>query len=549
MTVTATAPDIAATDGTRTLDALVIGAGVAGLYQVYQLKKLGLNVHGYEEAADVGGTWYWNRYPGARFDSEGYIYQYMFDEDLYKGWSWSKKFPDQSEIEAWFHYVTDQLDVRDDFTFATRITSAEFDEVTNRWTVTTDTGETIDTQFLVSCAGMLSAPLTDMFEGQDTFGGEIFHTSRWPRDGVQLLHKRVAVIGTGATGIQVIQTIAPDVDLLKVFIRTPQFTLPMKNPDYTTADIAAYHDKYEHLRDTVKTTVVGFEYDYTTKEWAERTEEERRQLLEECYDDGSLKLWIGSYLSMFIDPDVSAAVSDFVRAKIEARLRDPKLIDLLVPGPDDFGFGTHRVPLERGYYETFHRPNVEAIGVRDNPITRIVPEGIELADGTVHEVDVIIMATGFDAGSGALSRLDPKGRGGRSLAADWSREIRTTMGFMVHGYPNLLTTGVPLAPSAALCNMPTCLQQQTEWITRLINHMREHDLSVVEPTAEGEQAWVAHHDEVTQATLIAQTNSWYNGANVDGKPRGRVLSYLGAADFRQRSDENADKGYPGFHFS
>ncbi|MEZ5211806.1 NAD(P)/FAD-dependent oxidoreductase [Gordonia sp. PP30] len=549
MTVTDTRPDTESGETTKTLDALVIGAGVAGLYQVYQLKKLGLNVHGYEEASDVGGTWYWNRYPGARFDSEGYIYQYMFDEDLYKGWSWSKKFPDQSEIEDWFHYATDKLGVRDDFDFSTRITSAEFDEVTGRWTVTTDRGQIIDTRFLVSCAGMLSAPLTSMFEGQDTFLGEIFHTSRWPRDGVQLLNKRVAVIGTGATGIQVIQTIAPDVELLKVFVRTPQFTLPMKNPDYTTADVRAYHDKFEHLRDTVKTTVVGFEYDYTTKEWAERTEEERRELLEECYNDGSLKLWIASYLSMFVDPDVSAAVSDFVRAKIGARLRDPKLIDLLVPKPEDFGFGTHRVPLERGYYEVFHRPNVEAIGVRNNPITRIVPEGIELADGTLHEVDVIIMATGFDAGSGALSRLDPKGRGGRSLADDWNREIRSTMGFMVHGYPNLLTTGIPLAPSAALCNMPTCLQQQTEWISRLIGHMQENGHRVVEPTLEGEEAWVQHHDEVTQATLIAKTDSWYNGANVEGKPRGRVLSYLGAADFRQRTDENADRGYPGFRFA
>ncbi|MFT3662196.1 MAG: NAD(P)/FAD-dependent oxidoreductase [Gordonia sp. (in: high G+C Gram-positive bacteria)] len=549
MTVTDIAPDTEAGEATRTLNALVIGAGVAGLYQVYQLKKLGLNVHGYDEAGDVGGTWYWNRYPGARFDSEGYIYQYMFDEDLYKGWGWSKKFPDQEEIERWFHYATDKMGVREDFTFNTRIESAEYDESTGRWTVRTSGGETIDTQFLVSCAGMLSAPLTNVFEGQDSFRGQIFHTSRWPAEGVDFTGKRVAVVGTGATGIQVIQTIAPEVDQLKVFIRTPQFTLPMKNPDYTAEDVQAYHDKFEHLRDTIKTTVVGFEYDYTAKEWAERTEEERLELLEECYNDGSLKLWIGSYISMFIDPDVSAAVSDFVRGKIEARLKDPELIELLVPQPGDFGFGTHRVPLERGYYEAFHRDNVEAIGVRNNPIKRIVPEGIELADGTVHEADIIVLAVGFDAGSGALSRMDPKGRDGRSLADDWSREIRSTMGFMVHGYPNMLTTGIPLAPSAALCNMPTCLQQQTEWITGLIGHMKENGHAVVEPTVEGEEAWVQHHDEVTQATLLAKTNSWYNGANVEGKPRGRILSYLGAADFRQRTDENAAQGYPGFQFS
>ncbi|MGW0038137.1 flavin-containing monooxygenase [Gordonia sp. NPDC003376] len=549
MTLTDNAIDTKPADSVTRLDALVIGAGVSGIYQTYQLKQAGLDVLACDDADDVGGTWFWNRYPGARFDSEGYIYQYMFDEDLYKGWGWSKKFPDQSEIEEWFHYVTDRLGVRDDILFSTRIVSAEYDEGVGRWTVRTNSGRTFDTQFLVSCAGMLSAPLTKVFEGQESFQGNIFHTSRWPKDGVELAGKRVAVIGTGATGIQVIQTIAPEVDQLKVFIRTPQFTLPMKNPIYTAEDVQAYHDKFEQLRDTVKTTVVGFEYDYTTKEWADRSPAERQQLLEECYDDGSLKLWIGSYLSMFVDPDINTQISDFVRGRIEARLKDPELISLLVPQPGDFGFGTHRVPLENGYYETFHRSNVEAVGVRENPITRIVESGIELEDGTVHEVDIIIMATGFDAGSGALTQLDPTGRDGRSLADDWGREIRSTMGFMIHGYPNLLTTGIPLAPSAALCNMPTCLQQQTEWITGLITHMRDNGHRVVEPSASAEEAWVRHHDEVTQATLIAKTNSWYNGANVDGKPRGRVLSYLGAADFRQRADENAEQGYPGFQFA
>lgn len=532
------------------LDALVIGAGISGIYQTYQLKKAGLNVRAFDEAGDVGGTWYWNRYPGARFDSEGYIYQYMFDEDLYKGWGWSKKYPDQEEIEQWFHYATDKMDVRDDIQFSTKINSAEYDADTGRWIVRTSDDQVFDTQFLVSCAGMLSAPLTNMFDGQDTFAGHIFHTSRWPHEGVELRGKKVAVIGTGATGIQVIQTIAPEVAQLKVFIRSPQFTLPMKNPDYTEEDVRAYHDRFEDLRETLKQTVVGFEYDYTTHDWADLTEGQRLEVLEECYEDGSLKLWIAGFISMFFDPEVSATVSEFVRNKITARLKhDPKLIDLLVPGPDDFGFGTHRVPLERGYYETFHRDNVEAIGVRNNPIKRIAPEGIELEDGSVHEVDVIVMATGFDAGSGALSRLDPKGRDGRSLADQWSREIRSTMGLMVHGYPNMLTTGIPLAPAAALCNMPTCLQHQTEWITDLLTHMRENGHSVVEPTLEGEAAWVEQHDAVTQATLLAKTNSWYNGANVPGKPRGRVLSYLGAGDFRQRADTAASEGYTGFAFA
>ena len=534
------------------LDAVVIGAGVAGIYQTYQLKEAGLTVRAFDDAADVGGTWFWNRYPGARFDSEGYIYQYVFDEALYKDWGWSKKFPDQEEIERWFHYVVDRLGVRDDLHMATRIESAEYHEDTGRWTVRTDRGDVIDAGFLVSCAGMLSAPLTDLFPGQSDFRGQIFHTSRWPHEGVDFVGKKVAVIGTGATGIQVIQTIAPEVEALKVFIRTPQFTLPMKNPTYTAADVKEYHDRFEQIRDSTRKSVVGFENDYlefaSGQEWADLTGEQRWEILEDLYADGSLKLWVAGFISVFFDPEVSATISEFIRAKIVARLKDPELIELLVPKPEDFGFGTHRVPLECGYYEMFHRENVEAIGVRDNPIARIVPEGIELQDGTVHEADIIVMATGFDAGTGALTRLDPKGRDGRSLAEQWSHEIRSTMGFMVHGYPNMLTTGIPLSPSAALCNMPTCLQQQTEWITGLITHMRDHGYSVVEPTAEAEAEWVAHHDEVTQATLLAKTNSWYNGANVPGKPAGRILSYLGAGDFRERGAELAAAGYTGFQF-
>lgn len=534
------------------LDAVVIGAGVAGIYQTYQLKKAGLTVRAFDDAADVGGTWFWNRYPGARFDSEGYIYQYVFDEALYKDWGWSKKFPDQEEIERWFHYVVDRLGVRDDLQMATRIESAEYHEDTGRWTVRTDRGDVIDAGFLVSCAGMLSAPLTDLFPGQSDFRGQIFHTSRWPHEGVDVVGKKVAVIGTGATGIQVIQTIAPEVEALKVFIRTPQFTLPMKNPTYTAADVKEYHDRFEQIRDGTRKSVVGFENDYlefaSGQEWADLTSEQRWEILEDLYADGSLKLWVAGFISVFFDPEVSATISKFIRAKIVARLKDPELIELLVPKPEDFGFGTHRVPLESGYYEMFHRENVEAIGIRDNPIARIVPKGVELQDGTVHEADIILMATGFDAGTGALTRLDPKGRDGRSLAEQWSHEIRSTMGFMVHGYPNMLTTGIPLSPSAALCNMPTCLQQQTEWITGLITYMRDHGYSVVEPTAEAETEWVAHHDEVTQATLLAKTNSWYNGANVPGKPAGRILSYLGAGDFRERAAELAAAGYKGFQF-
>ena len=538
-----TAPPADGSAAPQELDAVVLGAGVAGLYQLHQLREQGLRVRAYEAGSDVGGTWYWNRYPGARFDSEGYIYQYLFSEQLYTEWSWSEKFPGQPEVEQWLRYVTERLGLREDIQFSTRIVSAHYDEDRGRWTVRTDRGDTIDTQFFVTCGGMLSAPMEALFEGQDTFRGPIVHTSRWPKEDVDLAGKRVGVVGIGATGIQVIQTIASEVEHLTVFARTPQYVLPMKNPKYGEAEQRWYKSRFEELRTTIPHTFTGFEYDFEHA-WADCTPEQRREILEEIYQDGSLKLWLASFGEMFFVEEVSEAVSEFVRDKMRARLNDQHLIDVLVP--TDYGFGTHRVPLETNYLEVYHRENVELVGVKDNPIARILPNGVELTDGSVHELDVIILATGFDAGTGALTRIDVRGREGRSLTEDWGRDIRTTMGLMVHGYPNMLTTAVPLAPSAALCNMTTCLQQQTEWITAAIRDLRERGATVIEPTEAGEEAWVAHHEEVASATLVPKTHSWYLGSNVPGKPR-RLLSYIGGVgQYRQKCDEEAAAGYPAF---
>ena len=529
--------------GTRTLDALVIGAGVAGLYQLHLLREQGLNVRAYDRASNVGGTWYWNRYPGSKFDSEGYIYQYLFSEELYKNWSWSERFPGQPEIERWMNYVADSLDLRKDIQFDTKIESAHYNEDTGRWTVKTDGGETIDTRFLVTCCGMLSAPMDNLFPGQDSFKGQIFHTANWPHEPVELAGKRVGVVGIGATGIQVIQTIASEVEQLKVFVRTPQYVLPMKSPKYSDEDVEAYKARFKEFQEVLPNTFTGFEYDFECA-WADLTPDERRARLEDIYDNGSLKLWLASFAEIFFVEEISEEVSQFVREKMRARLKDDRLCDMLIPS--DYWFGTHRVPLESNYLEVYHRPNVEAVSVKGNPIEAVTPEGIQTADGTVHELDIIIMATGFDAGTGALTRIDIRGRGGRSLTEDWGRDIRTTMGLQVHGYPNMFTTAVPLAPSAALCNMTTCLQQQAEWISDCIAYMRKEGRTVIEPTAETEENWVAHHDETSGATLIAKTTSWYLGSNVPGKPR-RVLSYCGGVGtYKQKCEEVAQSGYEGF---
>lgn len=530
-----------------TYDAVVIGAGVAGLYQLHRLREMGMSVRAYDTASGVGGTWYWNRYPGARFDSQAEIYQYWFSEELYKSWQPSERFPAQPETERWLNYVADKLDLKKDIQFSTRIASAHFDEAENRWNITTDRGERVQAQFLIACCGMLSAPLSDRFPGQASFKGQIYHTGLWPKTPVDFKGMRVAVVGTGATGIQVIQTIAPEVGSMKVFVRTPQYVIPMKNPKYSAEEWAKWGSQFHQLKKRVRETFAGFDFDFDAGPWAEKTPDERTAVLEKMWNDGSLALWLASFPEMFFDEQVSEEVSEFVRVKMRERLKhNPELCKLLIPSAKDYGFGTHRVPLENKYLEVYLQPNVETVDCRQAPIERIVPEGVQTADGKVHEVDIIVLAVGFDAGSGALSRIDIRGRGGRSLKDQWSQEIRTAMGLQVHGYPNLFTTGAPLAPSAALCNMTTCLQQQVDWISDCIAYVRKHGKTVVEATKDFEDAWVQHHDETAAITLVVKTDSWYMGSNVDGKPR-RLLSYIGGVgNYHAKCDELARTGYPGF---
>ena len=530
------------------LDAMVIGAGVAGLYQLYRLREMGLTVRSYDTASGVGGTWYWNRYPGARFDSQAEIYQYWFSEELYKSWQPTERFPAQPETEEWLNFVADRLDLKKDIQFNTRIASAHFCEESGRWIVTTEAGETINTQYLISCCGMLSAPLSDRFPGQTDFKGQIYHTGLWPKDPVDFKGKRVAVVGTGATGIQVIQTIAPSVGSMKVFVRTPQYVIPMRNPKYSKEDWEKWGTQFHQLKKRVRETFAGFDYDFDAGPWAEKSPEERQAVLEQLWEDGSLAMWLASFPEMFFDEQVNEVVSEFVRIKMRERLQSkPDLCNLLIP--TDYGFGTHRVPLENKYLEVYLQPNVEAVDCKQSPIERIVPEGIQTADGKIHEVDIIVLAVGFDAGSGALSRIDIRGRDSRSLREQWKQEIRTSMGLQIHGYPNLFTTGAPLAPSAALCNMTTCLQQQMDWMTGCIEFAARHGKQVVEASKEFEDDWVQHHDEMAAKTFVVKTDSWYMGSNVDGKPR-RLVSYIGGVgNYHRRCDEIAAQGYPGFEMA
>lgn len=525
-------------------DAIVIGAGVAGLYQLYRLRENGLKVKIIEAGTDVGGTWYWNRYPGARVDSQSHIYQYWFSEALNKEWDWSERFPAQPETESYFKFIADRCDLRRDIQFNTRVESAKYDESSKSWVIRTDAGETMTSQFFISCAGMLSAPVKPTFPGQKDFKGQIFHTARWPKEPVDFSGKHVGVIGTGATGIQVIQTIASKVDKLTVFMRTPQYAIPMKNPKLNDADREGFKQNFHEMKERVQNTYVGFDYDIQPKAWLEMSVDEQQQTLEQLWEDGTLSFWVGSFIELFYEPEINKVISEFVREKIRQRIDDPEIAKKLIP--TSYGFGLHRVPLETNYFEVYNRDNVELVYVKDNPIEDITETGIKTADGHVHELDILVLATGFDGGSGALTRFDIRGRDDRSLKEEWSKDIRTTLGLQVHGYPNMFTTGAPLAPSAALCNMPTCLQQQVDWITDCIKFLKSKGKSVIEPTKERQDQWVEHHDEVVNSTLFARTNSWYTGANVGGKPR-RFVSYAGGVGtYRQHCNAIVEQDYAGF---
>jgi acetone monooxygenase (methyl acetate-forming) len=525
-----------------TVDAVVIGAGFAGLYALHKLRGLGLQVQGLEAGSGVGGTWYWNRYPGARTDSVAEVYQYWFSDELLEDWNWSERFPAQEETERYLNFVADRLDLRPLIRFNQRVRSAHWDESAQQWRVATERGESVRCRYLLSCLGPLSEPKLPPFPGHETFQGRFLHTSRWPKGGIDLSGQRVGVIGTGATGVQVIQTLAREVGELYVFQRTPTYAIAMRNPRLSDADRAAMRQRYPQLREAVKHSLTGFHFNLQSKPWAETTREERRAIFEQLYADGSLIMWGGNFGEVLMDPAANEELSDFIRDKMRARLTKPGLADKLIP---KYGFGTRRPPLDSGYLEAFNRDNVHLVDLLEAPIERITPSGIRTRDAD-YPLDTIILATGFDAATGAIRAIDIRGRQGVALRELWDRDITTAMGLQKHGFPNFFTSAAPLAPAAAFCNVPTCLQQQVEWIADAIAHVeRTGKDKVMEATQAFEDGWVKHHDEVTGATLIAKADSWWTGANIEGKPR-RVLSYIHVGNYRQACDAVKSKDYEGF---
>jgi cation diffusion facilitator CzcD-associated flavoprotein CzcO len=523
-------------------DAVVIGAGVAGLCTLHRLTKLGLSVRAYEKGGDVGGVWYWNRYPGARFDSESYTYCYSFSKELLEEWDWQERFAAQPEILGYLNHVADRFGLRRHIRFDTRVVAAHWDEHRGRWQIETDSAERASARYLITAAGSLSAHQLPDIEGSECFTGKSYHTARWPHDGVNLEGKRVGIIGTGATGVQVVQTIAGSVARLTVFQRTPTYCIPQRNAPLTDNERHEIKQSYDDIFARCRESYGGFIHTFDPRSGHAVSAEEREAKFEALWRQPGFAFWFGNFSDLLMDPTVNAHASEFLRRKIRERVKDPETARKLLP---EHPFGTKRVPLENGYYETFNRSNVELVDLRESPIRRITPTGI-LTSSREYSLDVIVYATGFDAVTGPLTSIDLRGKDGTALAEKWRSGPKTYLGLQIQGFPNLFTIAGP-HNAASLCNAVRCTEQNVDWIAGCIEHMRVNGLTRIVPTADAEADWTRHVQEVARQTLLeTMTDSWFFGANTPGKERCVAIYAGGAAAYRERCNAVARSGYAGF---
>ena len=528
------------------IDAVIVGAGFGGLYAIHKLRELGLTIQCFDKAGDVGGTWYWNRYPGCRCDIPSLSYSYTWSEELLAEWTWTEKYATQPEILEYARFVADRYDLRPLIKFETAVLSAVFDDQTNLWTVRTDRGDSVRARYLVMATGCLSMPRAPDIKGADTFEGRAYHTGLWPHEGVDFTGQRVAVIGTGASAVQAIPLIAQQAADLTVFQRTPNYILPARNGPVDPGVKRTRQGDYAGIWARVQSSNFGFELYLLDKGALESSDEEIERELMERWNQGGFGIWLGSYLDIFFSDEANAKVRKFLNERIREKVHDPETAELLTP--KGYAFGCKRVPLDSGYYETFNLPRVHLVDVKTNPIAEITPAGLRLTDGTKCEFDAIVYATGFDAMTGPLNKIDIRGRDGRRLRDKWADGPRTYLGLMSAGYPNLFTITGPQSPSV-LSNMPVSIEQHVEFIARIIGAVRDRGAQAIEPTSQAEDAWVAHNQEVAQASLFPTADTWYMGANIPGKPR-VFMPYLGlVGPYRQKCDEIAAAGFEGFEFT
>lgn len=529
--------------GERCLDALIIGAGFHGVYQLHRLRERGFRARIFEAGAELGGIWYWNCYPGARVDSHVPNYELSL-EPLWRDWNWTERFPSRHEIRRYFRYVDDKLGISRDVRFGTRVTGARFDPAASEWLVDSDDGRRTRARFLIACTGFASRAYVPDFPGLERFAGPCHHTAHWPQHGLDMTGQRVGVIGTGASGVQVIQEAARVAAHLTVFQRTPMMALPMRQRRLDPASQRRMKVHYPALFERRAATQSSYcDLAADPRPTLAVSAEERQAVFDDAWQKGGFHFWAGTFSDVLADPAANRLAYEFWRDKVRARLKDRRLADMLAPMAPPHPFGTKRPSLEQDYYEAFNRNNVTLVDLREQPLEAITVTGVRTAGGH-HDLDILVLATGFDAGTGGLTQIDLRGTTGRSLAETWGRGVRTHLGLGVPDFPNLLVLYGPQSP-CAFCNGPTCAELQGDWVVDCLCHLREHGLSRIEATPDAADDWTRHMEEVASRSLLPLADSWYMGANIPGKPR-QLLHHPGVQEYMSYCRASATNGYAGF---
>lgn len=527
-------------------EVIVIGGGVAGLYQMKRLADLGVRAMLLEAAPDLGGTWYWNRYPGARFDSESYTYGYSFSKELLNEWHWKERFSGQPENLRYLNYVAEKFDLRKYMQFNAKVEAAHYDESHNLWRLKIADGREVTCRFVIMALGLLSIPTLPRFEGMDRFKGRSFHTFYWPQEPVQLAGKKVAVIGTGATGIQVIGEIADKVGELTVFQRRPNWSAPLNNGPISQAEMADIRARYDEIFATCARTPGGFEHEPDRRGFYEVSREERLKLWDQLYDQPGFAIWLRNFREIFTNEKANAEFSEYIAGRIRRRVKDPVVAEKLIPR--DHGFGVQRVPMETHYFEAYNRPNVHLVDISETPIVRVTETGLRTTERD-YGFDIIVYATGFDAITGGFDRIDIRGVDGETLRDKWKDGPSTFLGMLVHGFPNLLMPAGPQSGSAST-NYPRGIETGVNWCADLLKHMWEHGYMRAEATREAEERWTAHVTQMYSTMLMRKAKSWFTGynSNVAGHEYGRIRYFVyngGVPKYVARITEVTQKGYEG----
>jgi len=526
------------------LDVLIVGAGFAGLYQLHHLRKLGFSVKAYEAAPGLGGIWYWNCYPGARVDSHVPVYEYSMEE-IWKDWHWKERFPGGEELKAYFQHVDKKLDLSKDISFNKRVTAAEFDQDNNQWHIQSDDGEFTRARFVLFCTGFAAKHYVPDYPGLESFEGPCHHTAKWPQQGLDFRGKRVGVIGNGASGVQVIQEASQQASHLTVFQRTPIIALAMQQRQFTPEIQQAMKADYPATYQKRKESFGGFDYDINFQSALAVTPEEREAVFEKAWAKGGFNFWSNTFIDILMNEEANLTAYEFWRRKVHARIDDPATAELLAPKTPPHPFGVKRPSLEQHYYETFNQKNVQLVDLKTTPIEKISPKGVITSDQEEHALDILVLATGFDAVTGGLTQIDIKGTQGETLKQRWEEGARTHLGIATADFPNLLFVYGPQSPSG-FCNGPTCAELQGDWIIKCLTDMREQGVQRIEATRAAEETWNENINNLVSMTLFPKADSWYLGANIPGKPRQMLMYPGGLPMYLNQCNESAAKGYEGF---